>query len=215
MEHEFANPLTRQLIIGIDIDNTISKSHPVIWEKFKKEFKGRVIFSESPDFYHLEKNTSASLSEVEIFFDHIERDEEFILSFPSYKGANLILDKWILEGHKLHYITARPEHSRSSTLSWLKKHEFPTQNVSLDLHDRERDTNAVSFKARVVKSFKIDLMIEDSLEIAMGLPIQTLLIDNSWNQGKLPARITRVKNWKEIEAWVKKFSYSDLKKSHL
>ena len=209
MEHEFANPLTRQLVIGIDIDNTISQSHPVIWKEFKKEFKGRVLFSESPDFYHFEKYTTASLSEVEVFFDRLERDEEFILSYPSYKGANLILNKWILEGHKLHYITARPAHSRVSTLSWLKKHEFPTENVSLDLHDRGRDTDAVSFKARIVKSLKIDLMIEDSLEIAQGLPIPSLLINHPWNQhAKLPPRITRVSDWKEIEKLVLKLSYS-------
>lgn len=207
MEHEVANPLTHQLKIGVDIDNTISDSTPKWWKEFEKEFSEKIIYRDTlQDIYHLEKYTTATHQEVQVFTDRIEGDPSFILSLPAYKGANIILNKWILEGHKLHYITARPSHSRASTLAWLKKHDFPTENVSLDLHDRERDTNAVSFKARVVKSFKIDLMIEDSLEIAMGLPITTLLIDNTWNQGKLPARITRVSNWKEIESWVKRYS---------
>jgi len=205
---EFEPAPKRKLRIGIDIDNTIADSYPQVIKEFNTAFKTNVIYSDVFDYYHLENHTTADKKEVEIFIDGLERNREFLLSLPVYEEAGSVLKRWAREGYRVHYITARPPHSKRSTVSWLEKHNLYIPGSVIDLHDETREESSAEFKARIVREKKIDVMIEDNKEIAEAMTIPVLLIGHPWNQGKLKPNISRVRDWKEVESWVKRYERS-------
>ncbi|MBI3379276.1 hypothetical protein HY029_00815 [Candidatus Gottesmanbacteria bacterium] len=199
----------KHLKIGIDIDNVIADSYPLYIDAFNKEFGTTVQYEEIFHFYYLEKNVGIEEAKVSEFIESIVHSEEFQLRIPPVVNALSIIKKWIKQGYWIHYITSRPIDTKNETLKWLKKHGFWVKGVTLDLYnEKEHNFKHISrinnYKRDIADKKKLDIFIEDSLDISKSLDIPVYLIDRPWNQGTLPENVKRVKNWEEIDQWVAK-----------
>ncbi len=191
--------MTKILRIGIDIDNVIADSYPQYIHEFNRTFSTDVKYEEIFDFYYLENNAGVEKAQVELFISKILQSAEFQLALPSVQEARRVIRKWSTLGYLMHYITARPKGTRDVTKKWLVKNGFWGKNATLDLVGGETHQRDPNFKKIISDNLKIDLMIEDSKEIAQVLDIPVFLIDRPWNQGKLPKNVKRVKSWEEID----------------
>lgn len=196
--------------IGIDIDNVIADSYPAFLAKFNQTFGTEIEYEEIFDFYYLEKHTGIEEIHVKEFVDKFVVDEIFQINIPPFAGAKEVIDKWSKKGCLLHYITSRPQNTRDITYRWLRKQGFLVPGSTLDVfespehHDVHRP-QIIEYKMTKTKLRNIDLMIEDSKEIAESMDIPVLLLDRPWNRGKLSKNVKRVKDWQEIDEFVSEF----------
>ena len=170
----------KHLRIGIDIDNVIADSYPVYLNRYNQRFKTSILWEEVTDFYFSTQRVNQKESQ-EFIYSLIE-SKIFQMNLPPYRDAIDVVRGWSNKGIKLHYITARPQSTRKVTHEWLKKHDFWSKGATLDMYDESSHVSDVDYKKGVVMEKKIDLMIEDTLEIAMALPIPVLLLDRPWNR---------------------------------
>lgn len=191
----------KKLKIGIDIDNVISDSYTAYLERFNKEFGRNIQYEELFDFYYLEKHTDINIERIKIFIDTVIKDNEFQLGLSPYKEAIAVINNWQRLGFSIHYITVRPVSIRQITFDWLKKHGFIGKKTTLDLYDEKGIYKSdVAYKKGLADKLKLDLFIEDAVEIARALTIPVLLLDRPWNRTPgLPKNVKRVKSWQEIE----------------
>jgi uncharacterized protein len=190
--------------IGIDIDNVVSESYTAYIDRFNRQFGTAITYEEVHDFYYFEKWSGIAEEKVTVFFDAIEKDEEFIFSFPPIKDALTVIRNWSHKGYFLHYITARNINTRSVSEKWLRHHGFMEKGASLDLFDKKEFPHSADFKKATVEKYHCEVMIEDHTDMANALSIPVILLDMPWNRGIQKDHIIRVKNWKEIEREVEK-----------
>lgn len=196
--------------IGIDIDNVISDSYPAYLSKFNSQFKVDIRMEQIREFYFLNKyiedNKVSHGKEMVNFVDELILDEEFQINIPPITDAQTIIKKWTEHDFQIHYITSRPVEVKQTTINWLKKHGFWVTGARIDLFDKTKGyEDDVLYKRETADKYKLDVFIEDALEIARGLDIPVFLLDRPWNQGsprgeagKLKKNITRVFSWQEI-----------------
>ena len=117
------------------------------------------------------------------------------------KGAVEAIE-WLRHDHSLPIITSRPETIRERTAALVEKH-FPPVFDGIHFLNHYRDDGTRSrerTKGEVCKALGVRVFVEDALENAVsvadeGIPV--LLFDVPWNQGELPAGITRVFGWRD------------------
>lgn len=190
--------------IGVDIDNVVSNSYPAYLERFNTRFNTNIRFEEIKEFYFLERyienNIVSNSVEMINFVDEMLLDRDFHLTIKPVDESKRIIADWIKKGFQIHYITLRPVEVLDMTRDWLKKHGFYVKGVKLDLYDHTKGFESdVMYKKEVADKYKLDVFIEDSLDIAQVMEIPVFLLDKPWNQGKLKQNITRVSSWNEIE----------------
>ena len=187
----------KHLRIGIDVDNVIADSYTAYLSRYNQRFGTKIVWEEITEFYF--STSKVPQKEGQAFIYGLITDETFQIMIPPYTDAAQVIGKWSKKGFRIHYVTARPETTRNVTQKWLQKHGFWFLDATLDMYDESKHTNDIDYKKVVAVDKKIDLMIEDALEIAIALPIPVLLLDRPWNRGALPRHVKRVKNWEEIE----------------
>jgi uncharacterized protein len=185
--------------IGIDIDNVISDSFPVYIEKYNTHFHKDLEISAVNNFYFVGDKDGVSEMEANSFIHLILHDEEIQMNMLPISYALEVIKKWSESGISIHYITARPVTTQELTLSWLHKCGFWLKGATLDLVDYSKHKTDPEYKRDIAKKIGIDIMIEDSVEIANSIGVRVLLIDKPWNQEKLEKNVIRVKDWQEIE----------------
>lgn len=102
------------------------------------------------------------------------------------------LMKW-KQKHDISIVTARTSEMEEVTVNWLTQHGLG--EVPLHLLGTSR-------KTEFAKSLNCDLFIEDHPEEIKRMAnagIQTLLMDNPYNQNIIHTNIIRVNDWYEIE----------------
>lgn len=197
----------KHLKIGIDIDNVIADSYPHYIDAFNRRFGTAVKYEEIFHFYYLEKNVGVEENLVAEFIESIVHSEKFQLQIPPITNALEVIKKWLKNGHSVHFITSRPIDTKTETIKWLKKHGFMLKGITLDLYnEKEHNFSHISrinsYKRMVADEKRLDIFIEDSIDIAKSMDIPVLLIDRPWNRGNLPKNVKRVKNWEEIDNYV-------------
>lgn len=185
--------------IGIDIDNVIADSYPAYLIKYNAIYQAKVSLKEVLDFYYLNDLAKKSGRKVVNFIDELVIDEEFQLNIPPLSEAAEIINSWLKKGFGIHYVTARPKEVTNITIAWLKKHNFWLRAVKVDLYDERKHRSDVDYKRSVAQKNNFNFFIEDNLTIAKGMHIKVFLVDQPWNQGKLPVNIVRVANFREID----------------
>lgn len=197
----------KNLRIGIDIDNVIADTYTVYLDKFNREFTTDIAYEELIDFYYLEKRSGIRIERVKLFLETILQDEKLQLSYKPFTKAVKVIKNWLNNGFFIHYITARPSFMRKITHQWLKKNGFIGKNTAVHLFDSEGDYKTdVEFKKALSEKLVLDLFIEDAIEFVEKLEIPVLLIDRPWNRAyNLSKKVTRVKDWEEIDQFVKKY----------
>jgi len=189
------------LKIGIDIDNVISDSYPAYIDRFNEVYQTNIRYEEIVDFYYLEKYWKENGRRKSFSIELLLHDEEFQLTLPPFNQAREIIRKWHKKGFLIHYITARPPFTEKVTKKWLRMHGF-FAGATVDFCDYRSDAK---FKKEVADKLDIDILIEDSKEIAETVKIPVLLLDRPWNQGNLPGNVFRVKSWEEIDQFISLF----------
>ena len=190
--------------IGIDIDNVLAESYPAYLDKFNSRFDAEVKLEQIREFYflnrYIEENSIKHGKEMVDFIDEMVFDEKFQLEIPPIEEAINVINNWVKKGYDIHYVTSRPVEIRKITIDWLKKHGFWVEKAKVDLFDSEkRYQSDVPYKKEIANKYRINVFIEDAIEIALGMEIPVFLFDRPWNQGKLTKNIIRVYSWQEIE----------------
>lgn len=197
-----------QFIIGIDIDNTICDSYPAYLEKYNLRFHKKVKLTEVLDFYYLNDLANREGAEFGSLVEELVLSEEFQISLIPIEEALKVIQGWVKEGIKIHYVTARPVKMRKVTENWLIKHGFWFSGSKLDMWDEKKGFDSdTDFKVDMAQKHNHLFFIEDIRDIAVAMKIRAFLVDRPWNQGVLPPHVRRVYSWDEIRETVSKESW--------
>ena len=177
----------RKLNLCIDIDGTVTE--PYYWLARANRYFGRELKPEDITVYEIHKALGIDQDDYDEFYElygkllHKEAEARF--------GASETI-RDLYRRHSIHFVTAREEKLRDTSIEWLERHKMPMDSICLLGHPN---------KVEKAKELKSDLFIEDSYSNALQLAkagFEVLLIDCSYNKGPLPQNVTRVKNWFEI-----------------
>jgi uncharacterized protein len=186
--------------IGIDVDDVLVESLPDYVVRFGHRFGCEVPLAEAA-WEIFRRHPEISPAALDEFFAELEATE-FLGTRPIYSEAVAGIRALHRRGHVLLVVTGRlPDHEKHTR-------RILQQAGLLDLfealfHRSGMGEATVDYKRRIIREHRLDLLIDDELHVAMGVAlagIPVLLVDRPWNQGTLPAGITRVGNWSEILA---------------
>jgi uncharacterized protein len=176
------------LNICIDIDGTITE--PYYWLSLANQYFNTQLKPKDVTIYEIHKLLGVEEYEYDQFyylFGELLHKEAMIRS-----GAKAIINE-LYNHHLVHFVTARQEIMRAVTLEWLANHQIPMDSITM-LGSNE--------KAQQAKALGCDIFIEDRYENAIQLSqagFDVLLFDCNYNKGALPANVTRVRTWVQIE----------------
>lgn len=177
----------RKLNICIDIDGTVTE--PYYWLERANRYFERHVRPEDVTTYEIHKVLDVEEDDYTEFYElygkllHKESKARF--------GAGEAVRR-LYRDHSIHFVTARDESMRDTSIEWLDRHQMPMDSIYL-----LGTPNKVSTAAEL----KSDLFIEDSYANAVQLAqagFDVVLIDCSYNKGPLPEQVIRVKSWSEI-----------------
>jgi uncharacterized HAD superfamily protein len=181
------------LRIGIDVDDVLAESLPGYLDAFRRRF-GREVRIEEAAWEIFRRYPEISATQMWGFFSELEASD-FLGTRPVYPEAVKAVKALAADGHQLFVVTGRLTQHRDHTRRLLQRAgllEFFEELV------HRGSEAAADYKPRIVREMKLDLLIEDELHVAQAaatVPIPVLLFDRPWNQGELPAGITRVRDW--------------------
>ncbi len=142
--------------IGIDIDETISKTHEKVYEEARKyslnKFNRKY---ENPNEWTLINRFNWSREEADEFFK--ENLESILLNLDVIEGASEIINKLYYEGHEIVFITARNYDYKDPlevSKKWLEEKGFKYNDIFVDIID----------KWKICELENINLFIDDNLE---------------------------------------------------
>lgn len=188
------------MIIGVDIDDTISNTYGIMTE-YAQEYTVDVLHREPI----LRKDTDLTNHLYIQYLHSWEEGEDLkflklyyekIISEVSPKTlVKKYLDKLHDEGNKIIVITARWKNDyfdvNAATEAWLKKHEIPYDELVTDVSD----------KLDTCREKGVDVFIDDSLfncnKIASA-GIRTFVMDTIINRGEENPLVTRVYSWPHV-----------------
>ncbi|MHB1315976.1 MAG: 5' nucleotidase, NT5C type [Christensenellales bacterium] len=186
--------MIKNLNICIDIDGTVTE--PFFWLPDANRFFDKQVEPKDITSYEIYKAMGTDPSAYDEFYGKL--GESMHRRSGIRPGVKEVIGK--LSGvHQVHFVTAREEIMRDVSLEWLQKHRIPFDTISL---------LGSHHKASRAKSLHCDLFIEDSRSNALELSragFDVLLVDCTYNQGRLPANITRVSNWNQIEKMIQNY----------
>jgi len=187
------------MIIGIDIDDTISDTTEVMFNCCQKyiteELKREPVVEEEAKYTHHFIEVIHGLSR--------EQKEDFFKKYYEYIVDNVIpktcsveyLKKLKEEGNKIVLITARFEIKEfdviEATKRWLQKYEIPYDETVF---------NAES-KIEAAKNANIDVFIDDSYKNCEDMSkngIKAFLMDSRGNRGLETKGFERVYSWPHL-----------------
>jgi len=177
----------KKLNICIDIDGTATE--PYYWLERANRYFDRQLKPEDITAYEIHRMLDVEEDDYNEFYElygkllHRESKARF--------GASEIIQN-LYRQHNIHFVTARKEIMRETSIEWLERHQMPMDAIwHLGSH----------YKAAKARELNSDLFIEDCYSNAIQLAkagFEVLLIDCTYNKGPLPENVTRVKNWFEI-----------------
>ncbi|MFZ5646491.1 MAG: 5' nucleotidase, NT5C type [Bacillota bacterium] len=178
--------------IGVDIDGVIADSQPVIINKLNQHFGSNYTLKDFVNFDPV-KMFGMDRRDLDLFI--MQKEQEIIEEAVPVPGAVDTL-KDLSAGNKIIIVSARTPVYLDYTLAWLDRYNIPRDKlILLGQHDKRQSCLDLC----------VDIFIEDNKKNAeqissCGIPV--LLMDATYNQGKLPDNITRVYNWNEIREYI-------------
>lgn len=187
---------TKSLILGIDIDGTITDPGsfiPFLNKAFNKQHKYEDIKQYDLTPYY---GVSGDV------FDKWFMDNGGLVygESPLVPHAKEILEE-LQHQHQLVYISARDLAHLDVTMDWFVKHSVPYHHVELI---------GSHHKIEAAKQFNVNMFFEDkydnACDISEELDIPVLLFDTPYNQGPLPEKSKRVNNWLEAKTFIDQYA---------
>lgn len=188
------------LRIGVDVDDVLVESLPVYLEAFRTYF-GRDVKIEDAAWEIFARYPEIPAEEMWRFFEKLE-ETDFLGTRPVYPEAASAMRALAASGYRLVVVTGRLLAHCDDTRRLLQSAGIA--GLFEDLVHRNGEA-AVEYKPRVVRERGLDVLIEDERHVAAAValvPVPVLLFDRPWNQGVLPAGVTRVTNWRHVLRWV-------------
>lgn len=173
--------------IGVDIDGVVSDSYPAWLGELNQHFGKNITVLKDYEMHLVFDVPEDAMNHF--FVQNIER--LFEIPHPM-KGAKKGIESLLQDGHEVVYVTARAPEEEEFTVRWMKKYGIPHEKILFTGHKSKVD---------FVKEWKLELFIEDYMVNAKAiseLEIPTLLLDASYNQGKVPQGVIRCSHWQEI-----------------
>jgi 5'(3')-deoxyribonucleotidase len=183
--------------IGIDIDDTVSKTNERLIEeavKYDSEvLRGRGF--KNPDAYSFMEMFYWSVVDVDNFLKKFRKSNAFYELEPKEYAAQVIT-KLYEAGNEIYFITRRQNtfKVKSMTKKWMKKNGFKYNKIFF--HIRE--------KGKFAEDLGIDLFIdndEKNVYEALEYNIDSLLMATRYNENVTDLK--RVNDWKEIYKYIK------------
>ncbi len=180
---------TERPIFGVDLDNVLALTDPLIRRLIKEMFGVRL---EQRDLVHFDYwRCGITKKQEQLVFARFYKTECAIVS-----SVNEAVDalQYLHNRFEIHIITGRPPKTKRLTMSWLKKYNIPYDELDFLQHKNE---SRVSFKAFV------DDHRETAYDMA-GRGVHSFLLDYPWNQPESvdPPNLIRVKSWKAIRRYL-------------
>lgn len=112
------------------------------------------------------------------------------------------------KGHKIHFITARPDINNETTHKWFAKYSIPYDSITT--------TNGMS-KGEIINELKLDTFIDDHIKYLDSIAkvnknnTKLFLLDKPWNLCYTNSRIKRVLNWPQILGEINEYTRTSKK----
>lgn len=193
------------MIIGIDIDNTITYTTEMIMhyaEIFGRERGLNTVLD--PNEYYLEEALGWPGKSVEEFFD-IYLDSIYRDVGPKEHAADVI--QKLQKHNRIVLITSRNYqfgNIEEVTRNWLEQHDITYDELILNATPNMHHFS----KLGVCMQQGVNLMIEDHHDLARELSqfMPVVLFDYPYNRKVESENIIRVTNWIEAEKWVERLT---------
>ena len=195
--------------IGIDIDDVITKTGQVFYEKINERFGLNIDFAKVPYYGWVDEQVMKNgfrPEEYYGFLTQLQTSSPYHENLGLRRGFQKIVKDLYKGGHIIYLISNRHVLILPYTTVWLKKLGV-LPYVSGVLHNSYMIHPFEKFKIREAKRLKIDVFLEDALDFALPLAenkINVILFDRPWNQkNDLPKNIFRVDDWDQAEKIIK------------
>ncbi len=178
--------------IGIDIDDTVSKTNEklieVALEYDKKRVKGKGF--KNPDAYSFMEMFYWNVVDVDTFLKTF-RSGNYFLELEPLEGAVEYINKLKAEGNEIYFITRRQNSLKMKhmTKKWLKKNGFKYDKVFFYIKE----------KGKFGSELGLDLFIdndEKNVYDALEYGIKAYLMETKYNK-EVPD-LEKVKSWEEF-----------------
>jgi uncharacterized HAD superfamily protein len=188
------------MILGIDIDDTISKTCDILVE-YGREYTENYLNREATleftgdnsTHFYIEALYGWTKEESSRFFELYYK--KFIENVTPKQDSVEIINKLHDEGHKIILITSRDNfanvNARVETEKWLQKQGIKYDNLVTDVYS----------KYQACLDNKVELFIDDSYKNCMEMAsngIEVFMVDAKYNYSLNDEKIRRVYSWKEI-----------------
>lgn len=191
----------KNLKIGIDIDEVITKTIDGFLQFYNTKFDKKVLFSDIScyEFWDILGVKREDL--LNLFFDFYDHNlfENLSLIEGVIDAINNLSKK-----NEVFFITARPFKIKDKTQKFLSEN-FPNISFTLicssDFFNKENNTGFKS-KAEICQKLNIEVMVEDNKDYALDCAkkgIKSFLINKPWNQDcEDHENLIKVNHWNEI-----------------
>lgn len=175
--------------IGIDLDDTLTKTNE-IFSKYLKKYRR---------LHHLNRFSKELQLSMEEWTKFLEEYGEVIYREVKEKpGALSVLKKWRKEGHEIYIITARSEidcpHMEEYTRSYLEVKGIDYQEIVFGSKNKYQDA----------KSFRLDVFIDDRESVLDAFPPKDFYLIRMVKSKNEYSKYHKVTSWKEIDQLVDK-----------
>lgn len=192
------------MIIGIDIDNTLTEVQDKLNEaafKYAKEL-GKEIKDVDDTIEDAKNNGDIFIKKFKFTYEELKYflkdiQEEITNNAKPRSGAVETIKRLRKDGHKIYIVTARDSEFHDDPYELSKKW--------LDGNNIEYDKLIVNAreKAPVCKAEKIDLFIDDQLLNCLQIAKEGIKTIRISNEEKELDNVVNVRNWKEIYKYIK------------
>ena len=181
--------------IGIDLDDTITKTEEILF-KYAKIYnkEEKILFNINREEWNLTKAFGWNEENIKEFFSKYLKSiyEEAEIKENAKEKINVLKD----DGNKIIIITARDTKSLKEVhevcKDWLINNKINVDKIVVDGED----------KAQKCLENKIDIFIDDNIcnceNVYNNLKIPVLLMNSRYNKDYQNPKIKRVYNWNEI-----------------
>ena len=188
------------MILGIDIDDTISNTCDILVE-YGKEYTKKFLNREKElDFngnlsnhFYIESLFEWSREEADRFFEIYYK--KFVENVTPKQDSVETINRLHDEGNKIILITSRDNYAdvnaKVETEKWLKKQGIKYDSLITD----------VMSKYQTCLDYNVELFIDDSYSNCLEISshgIKVLMVDAKYNYNLNDEKIKRVYSWKEI-----------------
>lgn len=194
------------MIIGIDIDNTITHTTEMIMHYARIFGAGKGLNTvPDPRYYYLEDALGWDVDTANFFLENY-LDKIYREMQPKEQAIEVIRE--LKEKHELLLITSRNQQFplvEQVTREWLTHYDIAYDRLILNT------TSNMHFfsKLEVCLQYGVELMIEDHhdliLELSQVLPV--IAFDYPYNRHLAADNIIRVTHWNQVMKWVDRLAF--------